>query len=77
MFIRFINFYCQFISHFSYIVDLLNDMLRINNKAIISLTESKSISLFLTKLIMKTFCLLINIFIKTSILRYFNSNLCI
>ena len=75
MFIKFINFYYQFINSFSHIADLLNNMLRTNNKAIILFTESKSMSLFLTKLIIKTFCLFINMFIKTLILRHFNSNL--
>ena len=75
MFIEFVNFYHQFISYFSCIISLLNDMLRINNKVMILLTESKSTLLFLTKLTTETFYLLINIFIKTLILRHFDLNL--
>ena len=75
MFIKFVNFYHQFINCFSYIVSLLNDMLKTNNKVMILLTEFKSILLFLTKFIIKTFHSLINTFIETSIFRHFNSNL--
>ena len=72
IFTSFVNFYYQFISCFSHIISLLNNILRINNKAIISLIKSNLILYFLIKSAAETFYSLINAFIKALILEHFD-----